>query len=72
MRANRVEVSWDVSKKKWIIRIQAGEEVIRRHCNLPRDAGEQALLAAAQQTVKDEGYEIDPTQIVLQRESASV
>jgi len=72
MRANRVEVSWDVSKKKWVIRIQAGEEVIRRHCNLARDAGEPQLLAAAQQTVKDEGYEIDPSQIVLQRASASV
>ena len=34
--------------------------------------GEPQLLAAAQQTVKDEGYEIDPSQIVLQRASASV
>jgi hypothetical protein len=65
MRANHVEVSWDMTKKKWLIRIQAGEEVIRRFCNLPKDAGEAQLLEAAQQTVRDEGYEIDPAQIQI-------
>jgi hypothetical protein len=37
MRADNVEVSWDAAKAKWLIRIQAGEEVLRRHCDLPQD-----------------------------------
>ena len=59
MRADRVNVSWDAEKKKWLVRIQIGEEVIRRYCNLPKDAGEQQVRAAAQKTLQDEGYDID-------------
>jgi hypothetical protein len=39
------------------VRIKSGEEVIRRHCKLPKDADERRLRAAAQQVVQDEGYE---------------
>lgn len=67
MRADKVEVSWDDSKSKWLVRIQAGEEVIRRHCDLARTADEQALRAAAQQTLSDEGYEVDSTAINVAR-----
>jgi hypothetical protein len=57
MRADRVELSWDDSKSKWLVRIQAGEEVIRRHCDLPRAADERALQQAAAKTLQDEGFE---------------
>jgi len=57
MRADQVEVSWDAGKSKWLVRIVNGEEVIRRSCNLPKDADEQALRAAALKTMQDEGYE---------------
>ena len=57
MRADRVEVSWDNDKKKWLVRIIIGEEVIRRYCDAPRDADEQKIRAAAQKTLADEGYE---------------
>jgi hypothetical protein len=57
MRADRVEVSWDNDKKKWLVRIIVGEEVIRRYCDAPRDADEQKIRAAAQKTLTDEGYE---------------
>lgn len=57
MRADRVEVSWDNDKKKWLVRIIVGEEVIRRYCDAPRDADEQKIGAAAQKTLADEGYE---------------
>ncbi len=57
MRADRVEVSWDNDKKKWLVRIVVGEEVIRRYCDAPRDADEQKIRAAAQKTLGDEGYE---------------
>ena len=70
MRADRVEVSWDSNKSKWLVRIQSGEEVIRRHCDLPRDADENALRSAAQQTVQDEGYEIDSANMTIQRPAA--
>ena len=67
MRADNVEVSWDAAKSKWVVRIQAGEEVIRRHCNLPKTADEQALRGAAQQSLKDEGYEADSSVITVRR-----
>jgi hypothetical protein len=67
MRADRVEVSWDNSKSKWMVRIQSGDEVIRRQCQLGKNADEQQLRSAAQQTVKDEGYEADAAQILVQR-----
>ncbi len=67
MRADNVEVSWDAAKSKWLVRIQAGEEVIRRHCDLAKSADEQALRQAAQQTLKDEGYEPDSVAITIRR-----
>ena len=70
MRADRVEVSWDANKSSWLLRIQSGEEVIRRHCNLPKDADEAALRSAAQKTAQDEGYELDLGSTTIQRPAA--
>ena len=67
MRAERVQVSWDSNKSKWVVRIEAGEEVIRRHEDVPKDADDQALRSAVQKTVQDEGYEVDLTEIVVHR-----
>jgi hypothetical protein len=67
MTADLVEVSWDAEKSKWLIRITEGEEVIRRHCDLPRNADEQSLRTAAAKTVQDEGYEFDPTKLTVKR-----
>ena len=67
MRVDRVEVSWDAGKSKWLMRIESGEEVIRRHYKLPKDADEQTLRSAAQQTVKDEGYEADVAELSIRR-----
>jgi len=67
MRADRVEVSWDGSKSKWLVRIESGGEVIRRHYSLPKDADEQALKKAAQQTVLDEGYEPEVKEMSVRR-----
>jgi len=65
MRADKVEVSWDTKKSQWLVRIQSGEEVIRRHCQLPKNADEQALRSAAQSTLKDEGYELNGTVVTI-------
>jgi hypothetical protein len=64
MRADRVEFSWDENKSSWLIRIQAGEEVIQRHCALPKSADEATLRTAVAKAVVDEGYEIDPENAV--------
>lgn len=67
MRADRVEVTWDAGKSKWLVRMVSGEEVIRRHCNIPKNSDEQTLRSAVQEIVNDEGYEPDPTNISIQR-----
>ena len=67
MRADRVEVSWDEQKSKWLVRIVNGEEVIRRHFGGKKDADEQSLRTAAQKTVADEGYEPDPALISVRK-----
>lgn len=67
MRADRVEVSWDAGKSNWLVRIESGEEVIRRHCKLPKDADEQTLRTAAGQTVRDEGYEAGAAELSIRR-----
>jgi len=67
MRADQVEVTWDAVKSKWLVRIVSGEEVIRRHCNIPKNSDEQTLRSAVQKTVQDEGYEADSTKISIQR-----
>jgi hypothetical protein len=67
MRADRVELSWDAAKSSWLVRIESGEEVIRRHCNLPKNADDQTLRSAAQKTVQDEGYEADLSQLIIRR-----
>jgi hypothetical protein len=66
MRADRVEVSWDNDKSNWLVRIVSGEEVIRRHCPLPKTADDPALRAAALATVKDEGFEVDGASLKVQ------
>ena len=70
MRADRVEVSWDANKSKWLVRIQSGEEVIRRYCDLPKGADDSALRSAAQKTVQDEGYELDSANMTIKRSAA--
>jgi hypothetical protein len=65
MRADRVELSWDAAKSSWLVRIESGEEVIRRHCNLPKNADDQTLRSATQKTVQDEGYEADLSQLII-------
>ena len=64
MRADRVEFSWDENKSNWLIRIQAGEEVIHRHSALPKSVDEATLRIAVEKVVADEGYEIDPESVI--------
>jgi hypothetical protein len=65
MKADRVEVTRDEAGNRWLIRIQVGGEVIRRPCHEPREANEAALRDAAVKTAADEGYTVDPLNVVL-------
>ena len=67
MRADRVELSWDAGESNWQLRIEAGEEIIRRQCAAPKNADEQSLRLAALKTVVDEGYEPDVSQMIIRR-----
>ena len=69
MNANRAEVSWDDAKKQWLVRIQVGEEVIRRHVRA-KDADqndEQMLRLMAIELAEDEGYQIDQAAVSILR-----
>ena len=67
MQAHKVEVSWDPAKHEWLVRIEIGAQVIRRHCHLSRDVDEQTLRNSAAQTVVDEGYQVDESHIAVIR-----
>jgi hypothetical protein len=65
MRADGADVSWDAAKSKWLVRIKSGEEVILRHCDVPKGTDEKSLRAAVQKTLNDEGYEAEPARILI-------
>jgi hypothetical protein len=65
MNADRVEVARDEKDNRWLIRIQVGEEVIRRYCHESGNADELTLRDAAVKTTADEGYTIDPSNIIF-------
>jgi hypothetical protein len=67
MHADRVEISWDAVKSNWLVRIETGEEAIRRHCKMPKDADEQALRSLAKKTLQDEGYDSEVPEISIRR-----
>jgi hypothetical protein len=69
-KADRAEVRWDLQKKRWLVRIQVGEEVIKRPAPAhkpARDAAEQALRALAIETAHNDGYELDPAAVTILR-----
>lgn len=67
MHADHVAVSWDADKHNWLVRIEVGSEVIRRHCKYSKDTDEETLRDAAEKTVIDEGFEVDKALISVVR-----
>jgi hypothetical protein len=65
MKADRVEVSRNTQKNKWLVRIKVGEEVIRRYTDLADDVDESTLRSVAAKLATDEGYTVEPTDIVV-------
>jgi hypothetical protein len=50
-----------------MIRIESGEEVIRRRCDAPKNADDQTLCSAAGKTTQYEGYEAELTSASIRR-----
>ena len=68
IRATKASVDWDPQKKRWHVRLQIGEEVIRRPLSkTAQDSNEEALRSQAVATAKDEGYEVDPSAVAIVR-----
>jgi hypothetical protein len=69
-KADRAEVRWDLQKKRWQIRIQVGEEVIKRAApgsKPAHDAGDEVLRSMALETARGDGYELDPAAVTIAR-----
>jgi hypothetical protein len=68
IQATKATVDWDPTKKQWHVRVQIGEEVIKRP--LPKtaqDANEESLRSQAVATAMDEGYSVDPSTVAIVR-----
>ena len=67
IKAGSAKVGWDPAKKAWLVRIQVGEEVIKRPLKKPIDADESLLRSMALEAAKEEGYEVDPASVSVVR-----
>ncbi|HTS60618.1 MAG TPA: hypothetical protein VMH28_01265 [Candidatus Acidoferrales bacterium] len=67
LKANSAKVHWDDQRKHWTVEIQFGAEVVKRpipHASKPAVPDELKSQAVA--IGRDEGYDLDPAQIVVQ------
>ncbi len=68
VRADKAEVFWEEQKKGWVVRIQVGEEVIRRTCkDGKRDLADDNLRELAVKTAQEEGYQLAPDSVAVKR-----
>jgi hypothetical protein len=68
LRASSAKVDWNQEKKQWHVEIAIGGEVIKRWLkNHPHETADDSLRSLAQETAKDEGYELDAAQVTVAR-----
>ena len=69
MQAQTASIRWKPEKRRWIVTIAIGEEVIKRSPGrpLPHNASDDVLRACAVQTVQDEGYAVLPDEVSVVR-----
>ena len=66
--ATKATVDWDPRDNHWHLRIQIGEEVIKRKLDsTDRDGDADKLKVQAVAAAKDEGYEVDPAAVTINR-----
>ncbi|HVT92031.1 MAG TPA: hypothetical protein VHD76_04245 [Bryobacteraceae bacterium] len=68
LQATATKIQWDPDKKQWRVRIEFGDEVIKRLLpKSPKDASEEDLRSLAVQTAKDEGYLVEAARVEITR-----
>jgi hypothetical protein len=68
MQAGGALVRWDAGKKRWLVEIHAGAEVIKRPCpKQPQTADEAQLREMAVATARDEGYDLQTVSVEVVR-----
>ncbi len=66
LSADSAQVSWDIDKKHWLVRVKIGEEVIRRSIpKVPQSAGDEVLRSAAVEMAMADGYQVDPAKVAI-------
>lgn len=66
--ATKASVDWDAHDNHWHVRIQVGEEVIKRRLDSAvQDTDADTLKTNAVACAKDEGYAVDPGAITVNR-----
>jgi len=67
LKANSAKVHWDDHRKHWTVEIQFGAEVIKRPiAKAVQAAAADVLKSEAVAIGRDEGYDLDPAQVVVQ------
>jgi hypothetical protein len=67
-KADSAQVNWDAQKKRWVVRIKIGEEVVKRPGGKASQAAEERTLRdMAVQIAKDDGYELDAASVAIAR-----
>jgi hypothetical protein len=68
-QAQSASIGWQPAKKHWTVTIRIGAEVIRRPLatSVPRDAGDDTLNTMAVHAARDEGYEVPPEAVSIER-----
>jgi hypothetical protein len=68
LKADKAVVNWEPAKKHWVIRLQSGEEVIKRPApKTPRDANDDLLRTLAISTAREEGFDLDAGSVTVAR-----
>jgi len=68
LRADHAKVGWNPDKKHWEVRIQVGEEVIKRPlAGAAAQSDVTALKARAVEIANDEGYTLNPANVSVEQ-----
>jgi hypothetical protein len=66
LKATKATMDWDKEKNHWRVRVQVGEEVIKRTLpDVPENASDDVLRQNAVEDARDEGYEVDPASVQI-------